>query len=363
MRRAVTLHTIADACGCHYSTVSLALRGDQRISEKTREHVRKTADALGYRPDPMLKALSVYRQSLRPENYRATLAWITSGRQPQMHEPGYIFRGYVEGAQARGRELGYRLEEFARGAPGMTPQRLEKILASRGIDGLLVAPLPGPRTYGRIMLDWSQFHAVTFGYSLAWPSLHRVATNHGAGARLAVRKLLSLGYRRIGLVIDRVASGRVDGNWLGGYLSYVVTRQMEPLVFLREGTGSHKVLLAKRDSERLLQWIRESKVDSLIFDYSPPFVEWLRRDCGLRVPEDLGVASLNVGREDQVHSGIAQNEWEIGWYAMDTLVNMINSHERGIPTVPHNLLMEGIWRPGQTVQRITAHSPRPKVLY
>ncbi len=47
---AITIKDIAAACGVHNTTVSLALRGDTRISEATRARVQAAADTLGYRP-------------------------------------------------------------------------------------------------------------------------------------------------------------------------------------------------------------------------------------------------------------------------------------------------------------------------
>ena len=48
---AVTHQTIADAAGVTRATVSPALRGHPRISAATREHIRRIADDLGYRPE------------------------------------------------------------------------------------------------------------------------------------------------------------------------------------------------------------------------------------------------------------------------------------------------------------------------
>ncbi len=50
----------------HFTTVGLALRGEFPLPESTRRRIRDIADRLGYRPDPMLAALNVYRRSKRP---------------------------------------------------------------------------------------------------------------------------------------------------------------------------------------------------------------------------------------------------------------------------------------------------------
>jgi len=345
MNRRVTLRDIAVKSGFKRSTVSAALKGDPGVKSATRELIMRIAQELGYRPDPMLKALSVYRQAVKPANYRATLAWFSNTDAPQIYRTDYVFKRYVEGARARAEQLGYTIEEFTLRAPKMTPKRIEGILKARGINGIFVAPQPASRVKMRISFNWSQFHAVAFGFSLAWPPLHRVSAHHAGGAKLVVRKLLAMGYRRIGLVIDPHADKRVDGNWIGGYIANLAHRKLAPLIYLRP---PH---ISEANLPRLKAWILKKKPEVLIAEWSPPLVEWLRKTCKLRVPEDIGVAGLNVLPDDTIYSGIDQREWEIGWNAADMLVNMINTHERGIPTVPHKLFIDGIWREGTTITR------------
>ena len=57
----VTTYDIAKASGVSQSTVSRALRGDERIRSEVRAKVVKMAEELGYRRDPVLSALSLKR--------------------------------------------------------------------------------------------------------------------------------------------------------------------------------------------------------------------------------------------------------------------------------------------------------------
>ncbi len=41
-----------------------------------------------------------------------------------------------------------------------------------------------------------------------------------------------------------------------------------------------------------------------------------------------------------------------GKAATDFLVSMIHRHEKGIPSIPQRLLVEGTWIPGKTVRRV-----------
>ena len=73
-----TLRDVALAAGCHYSTVSLALRDHPRIPSETKSRIREAAKRLGYRPDPALAALSAYRTIKHPARGQTVVAWLTN---------------------------------------------------------------------------------------------------------------------------------------------------------------------------------------------------------------------------------------------------------------------------------------------
>ena len=57
------MEDVARAVGYSRATVSLALRGDASIPEKTRQRIAKVAEKLGYRTNPLVSALmSLQRQ-------------------------------------------------------------------------------------------------------------------------------------------------------------------------------------------------------------------------------------------------------------------------------------------------------------
>ena len=52
-----TMQQIADLVGCSRMAVSLALRNSPKISTVTIARIRKVAEEVGYRPNPMVSAL------------------------------------------------------------------------------------------------------------------------------------------------------------------------------------------------------------------------------------------------------------------------------------------------------------------
>jgi len=337
MQKRVTLQEIGRCLQVHHTTVSRALRNDPSLPAATCRKVQKAAKEMGYRPDPMAKALAVYRQAIRPASQHGTLALLTHGKIP-MGDTNL----YWESMNRRAGELGYRIEEFPLHAAGMTLNRLNKILKARGTSGILLMNTP---RLARLRLDWESFPAVAIGHALLWPPIHRISPNHFRNMKLLVRKLLSLGYRRIGFCVNaKTASINAEGGWLGGYL----------LEMDRLGPCPRPLYLENHaiDEKKLRSWIQTEGLDAIISDHN---ASQIAHHSGLRVPEELGVASLapdTLALEQSFYSGVAQHLPYVGEMAVDFLVHLINTNQRGIPKFPQRLLLDGTWIPGKTVRRI-----------
>ncbi|MBL9194306.1 MAG: LacI family DNA-binding transcriptional regulator [Opitutaceae bacterium] len=336
----VSLRDIGLKLGVSHVTVSLALRGDPRISAARREEVQRTARELGYSPDPMLTSLSAYRQAKQSVSIKATIAWINQWEDPKKLRSFQEFDAYWNGARDYATRLGYRLEEFIAG-PGMSPQRLQQILLARTIRGILIPPhssdlsLPG--------FDWSQFAVVRFGISVAHPRAHIVTSDQLRCAVMAFERMWERGYRRIGYLTSRRHDRNTGGNFRAGYLSaqdvhVPLRRHLDPLALSEENTLA--------DERSLKRWLRTVKPDGVI-TVVPALPELLQR-VGCRVPEDLGVAALSLldGRFD---AGIDQKSEEVGRVAMATLAGLIQQNERGIPDYCRRILVEGRWVDGTSL--------------
>lgn len=343
MQPRVTIRDIAKKARVHFTTVSMALRNHPRIPAATKERIRRIAEKMGYRPDAMLSALSDYRQSLRTRRHQATLAWINNHpvRERLLAIP--LYRQYYEGAFKRAAQLGFTLEEFWLREPGMTRARMATILRTRGIRGVLVAPLPGAgMEIG--LLPWDQLAAVTFGFSLRSPLLNRVAPNQYHAMRTILAEVRKLGYRRVGFVMERDFDQRCDSNWQAAfwvdYHAQPPEDRVEP--YWHE---SNEV-----DEEAVHAWIREQRPEILL----PTGGHMLGtvRHLGYRIPEDLGLVNHNIPPGEDYLAGIDENGLRTGAAAVEMLVAMVNRQEFGIPVIPQQLLIEGIWMPGQTLRRM-----------
>jgi LacI family transcriptional regulator len=362
-QRRPTLRDIAKVCGCSAMAVSLALRNHISVSKPKRAEIKAVAKKMKYSPDPTLTALAAYRKTHYPRPTPTPIAWVSNyPTRDFWNKPDHYVHGYFRGASERGKEMGYHLEHFWLGEPGMTPQRLSKILYSRGISGLLLTPQA--TDFRHLNLDWEKFCAVTFGYSLTRPRLHMTTSNHYRSMGMVVRKLRSLGYRRIGLMLYSVHDTRVIHSHYASYLMEMLrvpAEQQIPAHF--EGEYS------KSSESEKLKWFRAHRPDAIISSNGSG-LDGILRSEGLRCPEDIGLVSLGTTSEarvkgsDRVFSGADENPEIIGVAALDLLVTLMHRNERGIPSTPRTVLIDTKWVPGTTVRRLnTGEAKRVEALH
>ena len=332
------LRTIAARAGVSAMTVSRVLRKDPHVSTATRAKVQSIADGCDYRPNPLVSALMNHRRSGKPAKYDLKLGFITAFNTRNQWREMRLYREFFAGAAASAIRQGYQLEEFWLREPGMTPRRLSQILLTRNIHGLLVAPLPAPQ--GSVDLEWRDFSAVSFGYSLACPDLHRVCNHQFRSMRLLCQKLSEMGYRKPGLALSQSLDDRVLHQWLGGFM-----------VLAQNSSPNHRVPLFvvpddKWNRQRFLAWLHRQQPD-VVIGHQEELLEWMRQ-AGIEVPQQIGFVHLDCPAPDGPISGIYQNGTEIGIAAADALVAMLHRNERGVPQYPRTLLIEGSWVKGTT---------------
>ena len=332
-----TIRDIGRKTGFHYSTVSLALRDHPRISDSTKQIIREAAKKLRYKPDAMLNALCAYRLMKRPPKEQTVIAWITNHRARTDWRMSACTRDYFDGASQRAKERGYRLETLWLSEPGMTGERMSRILWTRGIQGVL---LPPQEHLKRIDLDWDSLSAVTFGYTLAHPRLHLVSNHEYRTMGTLFAELEKRYYQRVGLVNLREHDKRVDNNWLAAYL--VEQTRLEPENQLPP------LILEEWNTKTFLSWVEHFRPDAIVTRL-PEVLLSLRR-AGYNVPDDVGVAYHTLDEKSRCFSGMKKNSFQIGVMAVDLLIDMLHRNERGIPGRPYLLMVEGSWVEGNTLR-------------
>ncbi|HEY8964840.1 MAG TPA: LacI family DNA-binding transcriptional regulator [Candidatus Methylacidiphilales bacterium] len=330
----VTLRDLGRLLGVTHSTVSRALRNSPTISPARRLEIQQAAARLGYRPNAVATRLGHQRRAGRRVSIDSGIAWLNFWPRPEKLRSFGEFDAYWEGARERAESTGYRLEEFVCGKR-MSARRLERVLAARNIQGVLIPPhglLPRPEGWDRI--DWSRFCIVRFGYSTAEPASHLVASNQLACGILAIENMWRLGYRRIGFV----ASANRFFNFQAGFLTRQAQVEGNPPVCTFVSSRNPKSKL-----EEFARWLRTHRPDALLSEL--PETRGMLESLGYRIPRDIGLAATSV-LDGNADAGVNQNSREIGRAAVETLLSLLNHNQYGVPAVPREVLITGGWVDG-----------------
>lgn len=351
--RRVTLSDIAKKAGVHVTTVSLAMRNHPRLPEGTRQRIQALAEEMGYRPDPLLRALVAYRGGIIERRNTPTLAYVTNWSTQWGWKKVTAHGEFFIGAQAKASELGYKLEHFWLKGEGMSQERLGQILYSRGINGLIIAS--HSREMGDdLQLKWQNFSAVKIDYFPHQPALHNVTNHQSHIIRLAMQKVTAAGYKRVGFVMHRGWDHAVDHNWTAGFLC---EQQHMPLKERIPGHIFPEPLPVERwfhehnaqvevDEKLFEKWLNRYQPEVLITKAS--FVQPALEKLGLRIPRDIALVDLFIDRADGPVAGVRQNHETVGGLAVEILAGQLQHNKFGVPGIPTTTYVEGTWYDGDS---------------
>ena len=357
--RRVTLADIAKQAGVHVTTVSLAMRNHPRLPETTRQRIQALAEKLGYRPDPMLRALVSYRGKVMERRNTPTLAYVTNWTTRWGWKKVTAHPDFFAGAEAMAQQLGFKLEHFWMREPGLTQGRLSRMLYSRGINGLIIAS-HGREMGDALQFDWPSFSAVKIDYFPHQPVLHNVTNNQCDIVRLAMQKVMAAGYRRIGFVMHRGWDHAVDHLWTAGFLceqQHLGHRERVPAHIFpaahpveRWFNENNAPVLAERAA--LEKWLRHYKPEVVIS--KGDFVRPVLRDMGLKIPRDLAFVDVFLEDFGGATAGVRQNHQTVGGVAVEILAGQLQHNKFGVPEIPTTTYVEGTWFDGASCPPVRA---------
>lgn len=344
--RRVTLKDIGRAVGLSHGAVSLALRNSSQVSKASCELVQSTAREMGYRPNPMAAGLAHFKRGSRSVPLQAALAWLNCWAEPEKLRSYREFDLYWQGAAKAAEKLGFRLEEF-RVNSEMTSSRVENILRTRNVQGILIPPGLNEGLKG---FCWEHFSMVYLGRPARELAAHAVTSDQMANTLLAYERIAEKGYKRIGFVGSSWRTRFFGAGYLWAVYSGKSPQvegsdhlQLPPLFFSYDGDE-------QKDGQEgaFLAWFKKTKPDAILYD-GGNVPKWLE-NAGCRVPDDIGLAATSV-LDGQVEAGIYQNPEEIGRVSVLVLMSLIYDGDYGTPALPREILIKGNWVDGPSLPR------------
>jgi len=329
---------IARALNVSQVTVSLALRNSPTISEARRKQIHEVAQQMGYRPNPVATAFAHSKKRAQGSAIRESLAWLNFWPDPKKLRSWGEFDRYWAAAKACAEKYGYRLEEFV--AHGMTLTRLEQQLRTRGIKGILLPP------HGDLPLElkdfgWEHFSVVRFGTAMAEPAVHCVGADAVANVICAFNAMRERGYRRIGFVGYQPGKRLTLHAYLGQQQLMPPEDRVPP--FAMPGNFEQ----VPRFEPTFVEWLRRHQPDAILTEVE--HIPAMLARAGVRVPQDVALASTTVLDIPQIDAGIDQNALEIGRVAIFVLISLLRDHDQGIPPIHREIRIKGKWVDGRSL--------------
>lgn len=363
MTTPLSTRKLAAIAGVSRSTISLALRNHPSIPEATKTRILKLAKEHGYVPDPLLSTLMNHLRTSRKNREVEKLAYFSFWDTPNDWRKCPKESAYFAGACEQAAEMGYEIEHFWAKEPGVTNARLSRILYTRGIRGVILGALP--RHLGHLSLNWNHFSCVAMGLTVVKPAMHRVSHAYHDGMTLTLRTLKHYGYKRIGYVNSTIFDQRVKHGWLEAFLGfqhYIPTKQCVPPLLVSEwgyqqhttegfakspDIGLHALVGARWNPDKFIKWLKQYRPDAIVSTTAHPLA--FARELGLRVPEDIGFASLHRLLDSDPWAGIDRLPKTIGAAAVDLVIGQLQNNKFGLPEHAKTVLIEGVWRDGPTI--------------
>jgi len=192
--RPPTIYDVAKAAGVASSTVSRAFSRPGRVNAETAERIREAAVALGYRTNPLARALPTGRTSM-------IAVMISDVTNPFYFE-------IIRGAQAAAAEAGYTmLLADAQESDVFEREALDRALPT--VEGIVLAS--SRMSDSAIRMTAKQRPMIVLNRAVAdVPSL---VTDNPNGARRAAEHLANLGHRAITYVAGPEASWADGVRW------------------------------------------------------------------------------------------------------------------------------------------------------
>lgn len=336
-----SLASIAKRAGVSVATVSLAIRGKGLVARETAARIKKIADEMGYRPNPLLASLATKRFRSAKSAVGTPLAIFTF---PGLAEDSGTDSGmlYVDDLVRGAIKLGYSPKVYNQ-ASADNSSRLFRELYHSMVQGIIILGSMDMSRFGPAF-DWSQFSVVVCGRYRAALPFHTVRTNIFKSVKLAFSELQARGYRRIGFAMGTHGQAMEDdearhGAAVAMEYSYLPKRDRLPVY-----------LGAFKDVDALSGWVEKNKPDAVIGFAVGQY--WLLRNHGYRIPEDFGFASMHIPIKEhrKYCSGLNQNTEEIARQSVLLLDQLIRNRERGLPQDPLDVLVSSIWNEGITLR-------------
>ena len=313
----VSIRDIAKAAETSISTVSRALNNHPDVSTETRERILRIAKECGYERNVFAHSLISGRSGL--------ISVLTSDVDYDYQLQ--LLRGMTHAAQRLGQELLLTVKETA-------GEMVEACRSTyrRGIaDGAIIFSPPVEGEAELCQLQDAGFPVVSLHPGAPLQGLTSVEPMDREGALMAVQHLLSLGHRRIGLIVEDPQT--VVGAGHERLCGYADALQRAGVPYDPELVVTVPAHQPQRSGHAAIQqWLASGTEFTAIFCFNDLVAYGAARELssqGLQVPDDVSIvgfddipASMHFGKAGL--TTVKQPLTRIGELALETLLDLLD---------------------------------------
>jgi len=350
-----SLQQVARGAGVAKSTASLAMKNDSRISAVVRERVQAVAQEIGYKPHLEMAKLMSDFCAARRRKFSGTLALVNCSHDRDIIKQNSVANTIFDSAKERAEQLGYSLDTFWLRNPEVNATSLSRIFYARNILGVIFHNLETNEDIAEFDPNgelWKRFPCVITGRKIESPPLPFAVNDiYTTVYQLGIR-MKDIGYRRTGFLLSKHLSDMVENRCVAGFFASQSQGWSSPASF----KSSILTGLTKDSQAAVVKWLKRYQPDSIIC-LSRYVYDWII-SAGIRIPESMGMAFMDLSDDTKGMAGMMQNHRGISKAAVEALIGRILSKEENPPPFQYGIIMESSWRMGKTV-RISSSDPKP----
>lgn len=335
-----TMKDIARQAGVHQTTVSLALRNHPSIPKSTRDRIKKIAEKLGYRPDPMLSSLIAYRKS-RSENVQTpTIGYIMNVDGEKGLKNSDARQQFLQGAKEKAKELGYNLDVFYYGGKHYHSNYLDKVLITRNITGIILAGFLTQFT--DIELSWDFYSIVKIEVLPFQVRAHTIENNQYQVVRRAFKEIRKLGFKRIGLCVATHDEEHTRNLFSAGYYveQAIIPEEDRVPILVFDGNELYEDFGESLDN--ITNWVVDNNLDVCITNWR--ILDPVVKEASERLNKHVYAPPLDLWEDADQQWGMVQNHKIVGSSAIEVLSGLMQHHQKGQAKYPRMNLINATWK-------------------
>jgi len=307
-KKKITIKDVANFAGFSASTVSHVINKTRFVEKETSDKILKAIKDLNYRPN-------ILARSLKGKGTKTLGVIISDIREG-------FFSEIIKSVESNANKCGYSVMLCDSEESVENEKLYIDVLLSKGIDGLIFAPVNTEVVFNDILSNW--IPSVQIDRRLHYHKADFVGIDNKKSAETAVRHFYNNGYKNIGFIGYKESVYTMEKR-IEGYTNAVYEKKIQNELKIKIMSHNNVNITAK-----IQGWLNKCKdIDAVLCGNDNICYETLTaiQEIGLRIPEDIGIISFDDSKWFRILkcpvTAIRQPTLKMGEIAVDLLIDKI----------------------------------------